>query len=265
MTNVNANTIRDVVSYYQGVNPARNVMATPSESSNTTRRLQNTTTYTMVWTSTLSLDRRVASPTTATIASLGTADKALIQTDVTTALPSGSTYSGYDPAAYTIAQSSVNWTTAPDTQPGGLTDTSVILDLQSDNANGEIACIAELSTAWDVNTKPTGEQIYLGLNRNNAAPQASAKVNAVDANGDATTSITINGLSSGTLYSVWCTATNGVATFPGYVTYATDDSYTPVTATTLGEVDDDETDDYALLASSNVVSVFLMIAALIFN
>lgn len=39
MTNVNANTIRDVVSYYQGVNPARNVMATPSESSNTTRRL----------------------------------------------------------------------------------------------------------------------------------------------------------------------------------------------------------------------------------
>jgi len=72
-------------------------------------------------------------------------------------------------------------------------------------------------------------------------------------------------LSSGTLYSFWCTATNGVATFPGYVTYATDDSYTPVTSTTLGEVDDDESDDYALLASSNVVSVFLMIAALIFN
>jgi len=83
----------------------------------------------MVWTSTLSLDRRVASPTTATIASLDTDDKALIQTDVTTALPSGSTYSGYDPAAYTIAQSSVNWTTAPKLQAGSATTSTVTIDL----------------------------------------------------------------------------------------------------------------------------------------
>jgi len=39
MASVNATTIRDVVSYYQGVNPARNVMGTPNETSNTTRRL----------------------------------------------------------------------------------------------------------------------------------------------------------------------------------------------------------------------------------
>jgi len=103
------------------------------------------------------------------------------------------------------------------------------------------------------------------LNRNNAAPKASAKVNAVDANGDPTASITVSGLEKGTTYDFWCTATNGVATFPGYVTYATDESYTNVTAETLGEADDEDDDDYALLASSNLVSVFLMIAALIFN
>jgi len=103
------------------------------------------------------------------------------------------------------------------------------------------------------------------LNRNNAAPVASAKENAVDAAGSAILSITVSGLEKGTSYDFWCTATNGVATFPGYVTYATDESYTEVTALTLGEAEDDEDDDYALLASSNVVSVFLMIAALIFN
>jgi len=40
MSNVNSATIRDIVSYYQGVNPARNEMGTPAETTTTTRRLE---------------------------------------------------------------------------------------------------------------------------------------------------------------------------------------------------------------------------------
>jgi len=40
MVSVNTTTIRDIVSYYQGVNPARNVMSDPAETSTTTRRLE---------------------------------------------------------------------------------------------------------------------------------------------------------------------------------------------------------------------------------
>jgi len=221
----------------------------------------------MVWASTLSLDRRVASPTTATIATLNSADKSLIETDVTTALPAGNSYSGYDPAAYTIQQASVAWTSAP----GASTTTisTVTITLTSDNNYGEIACIAELSsTLWDANTKPTGEQIYLGLNRNNAAPKGAAKAAASTTEGAVTTpttSLSINGLTKGTDYDVFCTATNGVPTFPSYIVYASDEAYTHVDIKTAGEAEDDDDDDFALLASSNVVAVFLMVAALIFN
>jgi len=77
--------------------------------------------------------------------------------------------------------------------------------------------------------------------------------------------MTIDGLNKGTQYSAFCTATNGVPVFPGYVAYATEDNYSAVTFTTSGEIEEDDDDDFALLASSNVVSLFLMIAALIFN
>jgi len=220
----------------------------------------------MVWSATLALDRRVASPTTASIATLQTDDKSLIETDVTTALPSGSTYSGYETAAYTIIQSNVAWASSP--TKASTTNNTITINLTSDNNYGELACIAEANGTWNANTKPTGEQIYLGVNRNNGVPLGHKKVAASTTDGTtttATTSLTIDGLAKGVAHDVFCTATNGVATFPSYIVYANDDLFTPVAATTSGEVEEDDSDDLALLASSNVVSVFLMIAALIFN
>merc|ERR1712037_564479 len=43
------------------------------------------------------------------------------------------------------------------------------------------------------------------------------------------------------------------------------DSNVPVSFTTSGELEEPDVDDFALLASNNVVAVFLMIAALLFN
>merc|ERR1719151_84617 len=78
----------------------------------------------MVWGATLSLDRRVSSPSTSTIATLQASDKTLIETDVNTVVPAGNTYSGYDPVAYTIAQSNVAWATTPSEASGATTTTA---------------------------------------------------------------------------------------------------------------------------------------------
>merc|ERR1719151_513 len=222
----------------------------------------------MVWGATLSLDRRVSSPSTSTIATLQASDKTLIETDVNTVVPAGNTYSGYDPDAYTIAQSNVAWATTP-SEASGATTTAVTINLSSDNNYGEIACVVLADAVYTEATKPTGEQIYLGLDRNNAAAVSANKIDSATTDAASVTtpatSITLTGLTKGTSYEAFCTATNGVATFPSYIVYATDDSNVPVSFTTSGELEEPDNDDFALLASNNVVAVFLMIAALLFN
>merc|ERR1711993_82278 len=114
----------------------------------------------------------------------------------------------------------------------------------------------------------TATQVFLGLDRNHGAAISSVKsAAATTANGETTKTapLTLDGLTKGTQYQVFCTASNGFATWAGFITYASDDNYTAVVAKTSGEVEEDADDDFALLASSNVVSLFLMIAALIFN
>merc|ERR1712188_264166 len=114
------------------------------------------------------------------------------------------------------------------------------------------------------NLKPTATQVYLGLDANNASGVSSKRVNAssTDTAGTVTkaTSLTVDGLTKGTAYSAFCTATNGVPVFPGFVSYTSLDNFTPINFTTDGEKDDDDDDDFAM-----IVSPFLMIAALIFN
>merc|ERR1712024_427056 len=131
-----------------------------------------------------------------------------------------------------------------------------------------VACVALADGTYSNNQKPRATQVFLGLDRNNAAAVSSAKAAAATtANGETTktTWLTLDGLTKGTQYQVFCTASNGFATFPCFITYASDDNYLAVVAKTSGEVEEDSDDDFALLASSNVVSLFLMIAALIFN
>jgi hypothetical protein len=142
----------------------------------------------------------------------------------------------------------------------------------SDNDHGEVVCTvlaSNASYATNNNLKPTATQVYLGLDANNASGVSSKRVNAssTDTAGTVTkaTSLTVDGLTKGTAYSAFCTATNGVPVFPGFVSYTSLDNFTPINFTTAGELPSDDDDDFALLASSNVVSLFLMIAALIFN
>jgi len=172
----------------------------------------------------------------------------------------------YAQSTYVATQASVSWTAAPSLN--GVTTTTATISLTSDNDYGEVACVALADATYSNNQKPTATQVFLGLDRNNAAAISSVKsAAATTANGETTktASLTLDGLTKGTQYQVFCTASNGFATFPGFITYASDDNYTAVAVLTSGEVAGDSDDDFALLASSNVVSLFLMIAALIFN
>merc|ERR1712045_118523 len=217
-----------------------------------------TTTYSISWAALLALDRRVESPSTQTIATLATSEQTAVAADLNPKLGTGNTMGTYAQSTYVATQASVSWTAAPSLN--GVTTTTATISLTSDNDYGEVACVALADGTYSNNQKPTATQVFLGLDRNNAAA-------ATTANGETTktTSLTLDGLTKGTQYQVFCTASNGFATFPGFITYASDDNYLAVVAKTSGEVEEDADDDFALLASSNVVSLFLMIAALIFN
>lgn len=109
----------------------------------------------------------------------------------------------------------------------------------------------------------------MGTDSNNKSVP-SAHVDSADENGVATAKITIDGLSKGTSYSAFCTATNGVPIFPGFVTYNSFDTYLPVEfktdgSSSTGDGTGDDDDDSALLVSSNIVAICTMIAALFFN
>lgn len=98
--------------------------------------------------------------------------------------------------------------------------------------------------------------------------QAAVSAKVIDASTDAVaaTEITLDGLSKGSEYSAFCTATNGYLVWPSFVSYNSADSYLPENFKTDGTADtDDDDDDSALLVSSNLVAICTMIAALIFN
>merc|ERR1712045_38475 len=225
-----------------------------------------TTTYSITWAALLALDRRVESPSTQTIATLATSEQTAVATDLNPKLGTGNTMGTYAQSTYVATQQSVSWTTAPSL--GSVTTNTATIGLTSDNDYGEVACVALADGTYSNNQKPTVTQVFLGLDRNNAAAISSAKAAASTTSGTETTktaSLTLDNLTKGTQYQVFCTASNGFATFPGFITYASDDNYVAVVAKTSGEVEDADEADFALLASSNVVSLFLMIAALIFN
>lgn len=79
--------------------------------------------------------------------------------------------SGYQNTAYTVSQVGVSWATEPSLKEESTT--TVTLNLQSNNANGEIACVILNEKSHNEYTtnneyKPSAEQIYLGLDANNA-------------------------------------------------------------------------------------------------
>jgi len=106
----------------------------------------------------------------------------------------------------------------------------------------------------------------LGIDAANQEALKAKKTSASDAQSAAVTEMTIDGLSAGTKYSAFCTASNGYLVFPDFVVINDKDAQQPLTFTTNGEQEtDDSDDDSALLVSSNIVAISTMIAALIFN
>jgi len=174
----------------------------------------------------------------------------------------------YAQSTYTAAQASVSFTSAPSLSSE--TTTAVTIAFESDNDSGEVACVVlnqYTQTQYDnANLKPTATQVFLGLDRNNANAVSAKKIDAATTATDGTVTkagtITLDGLQKGNAYSAFCTASNGVPVFPSYVSYASDTDYKQVKFTTDGEVEEDDDDDFA---TTNVVSLFLMIVALFFN
>ena len=262
MKSMNTSTIRDIVSYYQGVNPERNTVTSNTET--TSRRLQ--TTYSITWDAYLAVDRRVANPSTETIATLQATDITSVGTDLNPKLGTGNSMGDYATSPYIVSQVAVSFTTKPALKSN--TDTSVTISFQSDNDYGETACVVVTGTITNNNLKPTATQVFLGLDRNNANAVSANKIDSSTTNSGTitkATEITVSNLAAATEYSAFCTASNGYPVFPSFVPYASDDNYTAVTFTTSGTVIVDDDDDFSLLASCNVVSLFLMITALIFN
>lgn len=165
--------------------------------------------------------------------------------------------------------SNVAFTTAPNVK--SKTETSVTIGFAVDYTAGEVCCIVlneKSQTEYESNNlyKPSSEQIYLGVDVNNAQALSSKCIDAETDSG-AATEITLDGLEAGNKYSAFCTATNGYLVWPAYVDYSVNkDAQTPENFTTNGEAEsDDSDDDSALLVSSNIVAICTMIAALIFN
>lgn len=183
--------------------------------------------------------------------------------------PSGYSIDKIESATFKPTSATVIFTEGPKFDDA--TTSTATFSFTVDNAAGEVACVAlkeETQSAYKTNNnlKPTAEQVFLGTDNNNA-DVPSAKVNSSDEAGVMATKITIDGLAKGQTYSAFCTATNGVPIFPGFVAYNSFETYLPIEFKTDGkaaEVDDDD-DDSALLVSSNIVAICTMIAALIFN
>ena len=263
MKRMSADIVRDIVSYYQGVNPERNTVTSKTET--TSRRLQ--TTFSMTWEAYLAVDRRAEAPSTETIATLAYTDILRVGTDLDPELGIGNSMGDYTQSSYVASQVSVSFTTAPAFK--ALTNSSVTITFLSDNDYGETACVVVAGSISNSNLKPTATQVYLGLDRNNAQAISAKKIDSATENSGVFTKVTeisLDGLNEGTEYSAFCTASNGVPVFPSYVTYADDDNYRAVTFTTSGTAQEAVSDDdFALLASCNVVSLFLMITVFVFN
>lgn len=257
-TAVTADTVGDIVSYYQGVNPARNIALNVAYTAPTARRLQ-TTDHSYVFSGVLASDRTAESPATASIAALAAAQATSVNTEVHSELGTSFTVGAYADGVYAPAQTTVTFTTTPALDSE--TSSAVTIGLASDNAGGEIACVVlneQSQTEYSNTAKyaPSAEQVYLGLDVNN---QAAVSATVIDASG--ATSITVSDLAKGTKYSAFCTATNGYLVWPAYTAVSA-----AVNFTTDGTADtDDDDDDSALLVSSNLVAICTMIAALIFN
>lgn len=257
-TSVTAETVGDIVSYYQEVNPKRNIALNVVYTAPTARRLQ-TTDHSYVFSGVLATDRSEGSMTTASIAALPAAKATSVNTEVHSELGTSFTVGAYADGVYAPAQTTVTFTTTP--AEDSTTTSAVTIGLASDNAGGEIACVVlneqSQSNYSDVaKYQPSAEQIYLGLDVNN---QAAVSSNVIDATG--ASSITVSDLAKGNSYSAFCTATNGYLVWPAYTAVSA-----AVNFTTDGTADtDDDDDDSALLVSSNLVAICTMIAALIFN
>lgn len=272
--NLDGDKVRDIVSLAQGVNPKRNQMTVvDGTAGGSTRRRLNTTT-TKTFTSVLMSDRSKSEPTTQTLAFLSTDEATGVFNDIKTA--SGNTAltqigSGYSSSAYAPDQETVGWVTGSAPALGSKTHNSVTIKLQSDNTHGELACTVVDNYpegATTNNFKPSQAQVFLGLDTNNMEALVAKKIPAAS---DATppvaaTEMVLEGLSKGTKYHAFCTATNGAVGMPGLIGYNSLDNFTAIGFTTDGEADvDDDDDDFALLTSSNIVALTTMLVALIFN
>lgn len=133
--NVSCDTIRDIVSEEQNVNPKRNVNCQVAHATSGTRRLvDNTYTYS----ATLAAARN-SSVLSSTIATLSAEQQAVVYAAMKDTLGSTFTASGYTPATYTATQQTVGWSKQPSV--ADTSSSSVTIELTSDNLHGEIACV----------------------------------------------------------------------------------------------------------------------------
>lgn len=171
-SNAAADSICNIVSEAQGVNPARNVACI--RTTTTARRLQTATptqtlTNTYVYSATLAASK--SSPTTtASLTTLSAEKQTELFASIVTTLGSTFTASGYASSAYTATQQTVGWSKEPSVSD--TTSSSVTIALTSTNLYGEIACVVlnkQTQTEYDTinKYKPSATQVYLGIDADN--------------------------------------------------------------------------------------------------
>lgn len=134
------------------------------------------------------------------------------------------------------------------------------------NTAGETACIAVKETdnttfESDVNSRPTAEQIYLLLDNNNVSAPGNVIVSDIT---QSSNSLQISGLTSGTVYYVFCTAVDDVPLWPTHMLHLNGIDYIRATTESDATSPDDD-DDSAELLSNKVIETLLMVMIFIFN
>lgn len=258
---IDDSVILDNVAYVQGVNPKR-LTVEKADTTEPARRL-NDEKNVRTWTGTTLQSRKEMTPTPKDIATLSAPKATELEGKINAHNSQYSVSSGYAEEAYTPKQATVSWTVEPTLK--GTTVDSATISCTSDNQYGEMVCIAVDDFPGGNDFKPSNTQMLLGLGADNQVPAARKKIAAHDGTAYVT-ELTLDGLTRGTKYHAFCTATNGEPVWPVFVSWSSQEAFKAIEITTAGEADtDDDDDDSALLTSTNVVALCTMLAALIFN
>ena len=237
------NTIRETVSYWQGVNPARNRY----DGINTlnARRLQDQTVLSTEFRYTMYADRREPSPNTSELAQVSGEDLEGLRADLENILPNSLNSIENENVPTRIIPA---WSVTPRIHTTQYT--SAKLSLLS-NTEGSTCCIAVLGSLGSL---PSTEQVYLGLGPDNTdVPSRCQETDLANAENI----IEITGLTDNTEYTIYCVATDKYPLWPTRTIYTDGAPIVGHVLITKSQEDDDDDGDFSYILYTLIFLQFL--------